>query len=129
MTRSSLISSWFIGIITVVLAVESQQYSDIAWAIIAFIGFAICRQLRTGAPKITEKFEHPFKTHPVFSVFYYFSLLFITMYTLLNKQEIIDIGSTFSFFVLFLLLCFPLVPVFIKYEAYLYEISSKKPNN
>lgn len=128
MTRSSLITSWFLSAITAVAAIESQQLNGTLWMLIAFIGFGICRYLRSGLPKITETSTHPFKSYPVFSVTYYFILLSVTIYILLNSPELITIIRIEYFYIFFLLLCFPLVPGFIKHEVYLYALTRKKPN-
>jgi len=129
MTRLSLVSSWFLSVFSAIVAVELEQYHDSIWLLIAAIGFGICRFLRTGAPKITDTVEHPFKSHPTFSASYYLLLLIVSIYIALNKPEALDTSGTVSFFVLFILICFPLVPAFIKHEAYLYELTGKKPDN
>ena len=128
-SRGSIVSTWIVSALTMILSVESQNNDYNLWMIILVIGFGICRLIRRNVPKLNiSPMEYMNNKAPIFSVLYYFILLIITFYIVLNHPEKIDYGSSVKFFIFLFFFTLPFMPLWLNHEVNIYKNANTKPN-
>lgn len=125
--QNNLIASWVVGIPTLMLSLYAVNYWAYgSWIIIFITGFGICKFLRKDIEIVPWRpFEVMSKKASSVSAIYYLCLLFVVLYVVLVKPELVSYSSISQFLLLLLLVFLPMSPVVLKRELYIFHLAGK----